>query len=117
MTSLAFSTSTSTTLLPMVVLEELDKIKDRNKDVSREARVAIRSLEEALKEARPDEIIDGVKLSRMHGEHNAQGTLAIFPDYQLEQKSRFCNYTRMTTVLFMLRWKFKKINIRQKSCW
>ncbi|ATZ73573.1 ribonuclease [Idiomarina sp. X4] len=72
-------------IIPMVVLEELDKIKDRNKDVSREARVAIRSLEEALKEARPDEIIDGVKLSRMHGEHNAQGTLAIFPDYQLEQ--------------------------------
>jgi len=72
-------------IIPMVVLEELDKIKDRNKDVSREARVAIRSLEEVLKEATPEEIVAGVPLSRMHGEHTANGTLAIFPDYQLEQ--------------------------------
>ena len=32
-------------IVPMTVLEELDSIKDRNKDVSRDARVAIRALE------------------------------------------------------------------------
>ncbi|PWW34135.1 PIN domain-containing protein [Idiomarina loihiensis] len=72
-------------VIPMVVLEELDNIKDRNRDVSREARVAIRSLEEVLKEATPEEIVAGVPLNRVQGEHTANGTLAIFPDYQLEQ--------------------------------
>ena len=69
----------------MVVLEELDNVKDRHKDVSREARVAIRSLEEVLKEASPEQIIDGVPLTRVQGDHQANGTLAIFPDYELEQ--------------------------------
>lgn len=72
-------------VVPMVVLEELDKIKDRRMDVSREARVAIRSLEEALKEASPEQIIAGVDLTRIQGDHQANGTLAIFPDYQLTQ--------------------------------
>ena len=31
-------------LIPMTVLEELDNIKDRHKDVSRDARIAIRAL-------------------------------------------------------------------------
>ncbi|RUO75202.1 PhoH family protein [Idiomarina seosinensis] len=72
-------------IIPMVVLEELDNIKDRSKDVSREARVAIRSLEEVLKEATPEQIIAGVPLTRVHGDHQANGSLAIFPDYELEQ--------------------------------
>jgi PhoH-like ATPase len=73
-------------IIPMVVLEELDNIKDRKKDVSREARMAIRSLEDALKNATPEQILAGVPLSRVHGEHQAEGTLAIFPDYQLKQQ-------------------------------
>jgi len=80
-------------IIPMVVLEELDKIKDRNKDVSREARVAIRSLEEVLKEATPEEIVAGVPLNRVHGDHQANGTLAIFPDYQLEQTESMLSLT------------------------
>ncbi|MBY6064868.1 PhoH family protein [Pseudidiomarina sediminum] len=78
-------------VIPMVVLEELDNIKDRHKDVSREARVAIRSLEDALKEASPEEIIKGVPLSRVQGAHQAEGTLAIFPDYQLKQTEAVLN--------------------------
>ncbi|OZB03515.1 MAG: ribonuclease [Idiomarina sp. 34-48-12] len=78
-------------VIPMVVLEELDNIKDRHKDVSREARTAIRSLENALKDATPEQIIAGVPLSNMQGAHQAQGTLAIFPDYQLKQQDAVLN--------------------------
>ncbi|RUO31053.1 PhoH family protein [Aliidiomarina soli] len=72
-------------IIPMVVLEELDNIKDRNKDVSRDARVAIRALEDALHEATPEQITAGVPLTRVSGEHQAQGHLSIFPDFQLRQ--------------------------------
>ncbi|CUS48272.1 MAG: PhoH-like ATPase [Idiomarinaceae bacterium HL-53] len=72
-------------VIPMVVLEELDNIKDRQKDVSRDARVAIRALEDALVEASPEAITAGVPLTRMVGEHKANGTLSIFPDFQLRQ--------------------------------
>jgi PhoH-like ATPase len=78
-------------VIPMVVLEELDNIKDRHKDVSREARVAIRSLENALKDATPEQILAGVPLATMPGAHHAQGTLAIFPDYQLKQSDSALN--------------------------
>lgn len=72
-------------VIPMVVLEELDAIKDRQKDVSRDARVAIRSLENALKDATPEQILAGVSLNRLEGNRQAAGTLAIYPDYQLRQ--------------------------------
>jgi PhoH-like ATPase len=78
-------------VIPMVVLEELDNIKDRHKDVSREARTAIRSLENALKDATPEEILAGVPLSNMQGAHHAEGTLSIFPDYQLKQQDAVLN--------------------------
>ena len=74
-------------VIPMVVLEELDNIKDRNKDVSRDARVAIRSLEEVLKDATPEQIVKGVTLTQLSGDHQASGTLAIFPDYELKQSA------------------------------
>lgn len=73
-------------IIPMVVLEELDAIKDRQKDVSRDARVAIRALEEALHEATPEQITEGVPLTRVSGEHEAVGHLSIFPDFQLRQR-------------------------------
>ena len=50
-------------LIPMTVLEELDNIKDRNKDVSRDARVAIRALEDVFRDATPDQITQGVPLA------------------------------------------------------
>lgn len=72
-------------IVPMVVLEELDSIKDRQKDVSRDARAAIRGLEEALHNATPEQISAGVPLTRVQGEHQAQGHLSIFADFQLRQ--------------------------------
>ncbi|MDP5205937.1 PIN domain-containing protein, partial [Alishewanella sp. SMS9] len=49
-------------VIPMTVLEELDHIKDKNKDVSRDARVAIRALEDILKDASPEQMLHGVAL-------------------------------------------------------
>ncbi|MBL0613460.1 PhoH family protein [Aeromonas veronii] len=67
-------------LIPMTVLEELDNIKDRNKDVSRDARVAIRALEDVFRDATPDQITQGVPLA---GE--ASGNICIFSDHHLLQ--------------------------------
>ena len=69
--------------IPMIVLEELDAIKDRKKDVSRDARIAIRALEEALKDATPEEIAEGVPMKKYQSEHGATGRLAIYPDHLL----------------------------------
>ena len=63
-------------VIPMTVLEELDAIKDRKqKDVSREARIAISGIDYLLADATPKEIQEGVKI---FPEYN--GTLAIFAD-------------------------------------
>ncbi|MFM5421702.1 PhoH family protein [Aeromonas veronii] len=67
-------------LIPMTVLEELDNIKDRNKDVSRDARVAIRALEDVFRDATTDQITQGVPLA---GE--ASGNICIFSDHHLPQ--------------------------------
>jgi len=71
-------------VVPMTVLEELDSIKDRRKDVSRDARVAIRALEDTLVNASPEEVLDGVKLPQADDAHPS-GCLSIFNDYTLEQ--------------------------------
>lgn len=71
-------------VVPMTVLEELDSIKDRKKDVSRDARVAIRALEDALANASPEEVLAGVRLPQREDASRA-GTLSIFNDYTLEQ--------------------------------
>ncbi|MGN5139395.1 PhoH family protein [Aeromonas sp. 164P] len=67
-------------LIPMTVLEELDNIKDRHKDVSRDARVAIRALEDVFRDATPEQIAQGVPLV---GE--ASGHICIFSDHHLPQ--------------------------------
>ncbi|BCV67898.1 MULTISPECIES: PhoH family protein [Shewanella] len=72
-------------VVPMTVLEELDQIKDRKRDVSRDARVAIRALEDILGgKTTPEQIIKGVPLPSREGHTDATGTLAIFPDHQIE---------------------------------
>jgi len=73
-------------VVPMTVLEELDSIKDRRKDVSRDARVAIRALEDALLDASPEEVLAGVPLPNKDETAN-MGCLSIFNDYTLEQTS------------------------------
>lgn len=69
-------------IIPMTVLEELDHIKDRKKDVSRDARVAIRSLEGVLHNATPEEMIEGVALpSTKVDERTTNGKLLIVNDH------------------------------------
>lgn len=70
-------------VIPMTVLEELDAIKDRkDKDVSREARIAINAIDKVLENASPKAIQAGVEIPSTHvAVHNGKpGTLAIFPD-------------------------------------
>ena len=67
-------------IIPMTVLEELDSIKDRNKDVSREARIAIRAMEDILKDATPDEIMAGVPLKV------SDGHISIYADHKLDSE-------------------------------
>ncbi|MGJ8692489.1 MAG: PhoH family protein [Thalassotalea sp.] len=72
-------------VVPMTVLEELDSIKDRQKDVSRDARVAIRALEDILANATPEQVLAGVPLSARSGtsEQGPSGCLSIINDFSL----------------------------------
>lgn len=71
-------------VIPMTVLEELDQIKDRNKDVSRDARVAIRALEDILRDATPEQMQKGVELPASPDGEKSIGHLVIMNDYQLD---------------------------------
>jgi PhoH-like ATPase len=75
-------------VVPMTVLEELDAIKDRrDKDVSREARIAINAIDSILADATPKKIQEGVEIpdSNIHGE---RGTLAVFPDQLINHDNK-----------------------------
>ena len=78
-------------VVPMTVLEELDSIKDRRKDVSRDARVAIRALEDTLKDATPEQVLAGVKLPE-NDEQHPSGCLSIINDYALAQTARTLSF-------------------------
>ncbi len=69
-------------VIPMTVLEELDRIKDSKRDVARDARVAIRALEHLFHDAPPEEITEGIPLSKQEG---ATGTISILADYELDE--------------------------------
>ncbi len=77
-------------VIPMTVLEELDIIKDRReKDVSREARIAINNVEKIMSSASPKEIQRGVKIRLSTGDekeniNKAIGTLSVFPDQRIQ---------------------------------
>ena len=74
-------------VLPMTVLEELDIIKDRrDKDVSREARIAINNIDKILENASPKAIQHGVKISSKDHE-KITGTLSVFPDQRIKSDS------------------------------
>ncbi|GLS82397.1 PhoH family protein [Paraferrimonas haliotis] len=79
----AYSFEEHDVVVPMTVLEELDQIKDRKRDVSRDARVAIRTLENLLGGASPEQIINGVDIPARENHAEVSGKLSIFPDHQL----------------------------------
>ena len=67
-------------VIPMTVLEELDHIKDRKHDVSRDARVAIRGLDGVLSQATPEQMLQGVALPR-NKKGGSTGSLIIVNDH------------------------------------
>ena len=69
-------------VIPMTVLEELDHIKDRKHDVSRDARVAIRGLDDVLRDATPEQMLKGVALpTNKKAKVSSTGTLIIVNDH------------------------------------
>jgi PhoH-like ATPase len=71
-------------VVPMTVLEELDTIKDRrDKDVSREARIAIHAIDKVLANASPKQIQDGVEIPNSGVGNRPNGRLAVYPDQLL----------------------------------
>lgn len=73
-------------VIPMTVLEELDNIKARKHDISRDARVAIRTLEDIFSHATPEDISAGVPLQPYDGD-DTLGTISIFADHNLEKSA------------------------------
>lgn len=69
-------------VIPMTVLEELDRIKDSKRDVARDARVAIRALEKLFQNAPPEDIAKGVKVDP---NNEASGHISILADFQLQE--------------------------------
>ena len=77
--------------IPMTVLEELDNIKDRKKNVAQEARHAIRAIDNILSIATsPTQITRGVQI-KVPGTDDSStlGKLSIFPDHELTSRQGF----------------------------
>ena len=73
-------------VIPITVLEELDRIKDRKQNVAQEARIAIRKIDKILSFAKsPEEITTGVPITLPVADPTMElGKLSIFPDHELD---------------------------------
>ena len=100
-------------VVPMTVLEELDSIKDRRKDVSRDARVAIRALEDTLRDATPEQVLAGVKLPE-NDELHPSGCLAIINDYTLEQTANILSFNENDNRIINAALHIQKKNLSKK---
>ena len=68
-------------VIPMTVLEELDRIKDSKRDISKDARIAIRALEDIFTEATPEQITEGI----MIGKEGVHSCASILPDFEIKE--------------------------------
>ena len=68
--------------IPMIVLEELDKLKSGHHSVAAECRQAIRLIDQTLGEASPEEVEQGVPIRR--GKNEPKGTLSILMSKRAE---------------------------------
>ena len=75
-------------VIPMTVLEELDKLKLTKSGVSMECRQAIRQIDEILGKATPEEISEGVPLPSAGTKH---GRLSILMDKPIQQSNMLPN--------------------------
>ena len=74
-------------VLPMTVLEELDAIKDRrDKDVSREAAIAINAIDKIISDASPKEILAGVTIESAISLQSS-ASLAIYQDQKIDNSN------------------------------
>ncbi|AUS02873.1 PhoH family protein [Vibrio phage 2.275.O._10N.286.54.E11] len=74
-----------TVVIPMVVLQELDNIKQqKTRDVCREARVAIRQIEDIVGDASHQEILAGVPIGATIPGIPDTAKLTIFPDHSTD---------------------------------
>ncbi len=101
-------------VVPMTVLEELDSIKDRRKDVSRDARVAIRALEDTLKDASPEQVLAGVKLPENDDAHPS-GCLSIINDYGLQQTANTLSFNENDNRIINAALHIQKQNPNKKT--
>ncbi|MEH6627378.1 MAG: PhoH family protein [Motiliproteus sp.] len=78
-------------VIPITVLEELDRIKDRKQNVAQEARIAIRKIDKILSAAKsPDEINTGVRITQEAPDPTHKyGKLSIFADHELPMHKGF----------------------------
>ena len=75
--------------IPITVLEELDEIKDRKVDASRDASAAISIISKVVDGCEPKLLVTGVPLSRYSETSTSEGFLYIFSDYsELEELPR-----------------------------
>lgn len=65
-------------VIPMVVLEELDKLKSGKSSIAADCREAIRKIDQIIGDASPTQIAQGVPIIRLNGK--ALGTLSILLD-------------------------------------
>lgn len=66
-------------VIPMTVLEELDKLKSGKTALAADCREAIRKIDQVIGDADPKDIAKGVPLKRLDG--NSEGSLAILFDF------------------------------------
>ncbi|NMH60353.1 PhoH family protein [Alteromonas ponticola] len=116
-------------VVPMTVLEELDYIKDSKKDVARDARVSIRSMEDLLHDATPEDMINGVSMEGLAaGENKPTGSLSIYTDMNMAESQQVFtsneNDNRIINVALQLQKTFsrrqvvlvtKDLNMRLKA--
>ena len=70
--------------IPMTVLEELDRLKDRKGSKSHDARIAIKTIEKIFENSSPEDIIGGVEIVAADGQK--RGELSIFNDLEIQSK-------------------------------
>lgn len=91
----------ATVILPFTVLEELDSIKSRNVDVSRDARVAIRNIEAIISDASHDEIsTTGVDVQKVHKNMEPSSKLFVITNEEAEALIRTCGIEDKVQTLF-----------------
>ena len=107
-------------VVPMTVLEELDHIKDRKRDVSRDARVAIRGFDDVLRDATPEQMLEGVALPtlKLESHHTpSTGKLIIVNDHLFPDSISGLPGTKMITVSLIARCTCKLNTVIKKWCW